>query len=227
MRRDQKVLLAVALTSVALWAVPGLNFLIVPLTYLNTHLHELCHALAAMATGGAVQHILVHADGSGVTPVAGGALFAVASAGYVGTSVIGGACVLAASSSRGAKSLMLGLAVAFGLSLLLFVRGDLVGIASGFVWAVGFASVWHKGSADVQRWVGQFVGVQLCLTSLQSFSFLFQASAMPGVASDATNMQEATGIPAMFWAALWATVALLTVGATLKAAWRNRPGPEA
>ena len=227
MKKDQKLLLLIAAASVAVWFVPALNWLVMPLTYLNTHLHEFCHAVAAELTGGQAMHILVHADGSGVTPSRGGVLIAIASAGYVGTAVLGGLFVLVASTAKRARHLMLGLAVTLGFSVLLFVRGDLVGLASGVLWAATFAILWFRGQPTALRWVGQFIGVQLCLTSLQSFSVLIRASTVSGINSDASIMQDATGVPAVFWAVLWAGIALAVVVTTLYGAWHAKPSQDA
>ena len=65
LRRDQWTLLGASLASVALWATPLLRPFALPLIYLNTHIHELCHAVTTIATGGAVENIIVLGDGSG------------------------------------------------------------------------------------------------------------------------------------------------------------------
>jgi len=55
------------------------------------------------------------------------------------------------------------------------------------------------------------LAVQSCLCSLQGVWILLLQSmgAFPGTWSDATNMAQMTGIPAMFWGVWWA---LFSVG---------------
>ncbi len=97
LRQDQMALLWASIATVVCWVVPVLNLIALPLEYLNAQTHEMCHAIVTILTGGHVVEINVHSDGSGVTPVFGGMMPLVASAGYVGASII---CVLIILFSR-------------------------------------------------------------------------------------------------------------------------------
>lgn len=220
LRRDQKTLLAAAVLSLVLWAIPVLRLVALPLVYLNTHLHELCHALTALATGGHVKEILVFADGSGVTPVSGGSLLLTASAGYVGSAVIGGLVVAGARTAKAAATILWTVGVVIGLAVLMFVRGDIVGLVSGVFWAL---LLWFLGKslkADHAVFAAQFLGVQLALTSLQSLLVLLRISVGMEAMSDAQILQGVTGIPAVFWATAWSLLGLAAIGASLSSAWK-------
>lgn len=219
LRRDQKTLLWAVGASVATWVWEPLRWALLPLVYFNTHVHEFGHALAAVLTGGSVSHILVFADGSGVAHIGGGFGLAVASAGYVGSTLAGCAMVVAARDpARAGRALM----VAFGLllaSMVLFVRGDGVGLASGVLW---LAALWlgARGlKGERAQFAAQFLGVQLAFTSFQSFAALFYVAARLDGHSDAKIAEQMTGIPDVFWAGLWALVALGLVGASMRRAW--------
>ncbi|MCW5942131.1 MAG: M50 family metallopeptidase [Fimbriimonadaceae bacterium] len=218
LRSDQKLLLLAGLVALAVWASPNARPFLLPLVYLNTHLHEFCHALAGWLSGGHPHYILVNADGSGVTPTSGGSLALVAAAGYVGTSVIGALMVLMAASERGAKQALSVMAAALMVSLVLLVRGDGVGLAAGVVWIVLTLLMARFLKRDTAVFAAQFLGLQLCLTSGEAFSTLFQVSTV-GMASDAQIMADNTAIPAIVWASAWFLFSSLAVLAALKTAW--------
>lgn len=218
LRKDQKLLLLAGFLALAAWATPAAHAFLLPLIYLNTHLHELCHALAGWISGGRPDYILVNADGSGVTPTAGGSLILVASAGYVGTSIIGGLMILMAADERGAKTALGLLAGSLAISMVLLVRGDAIGLAAGVGWVVLSLVLARCLRQDAAIFATQFLGLQLCLTSGEAFASLFQVSAR-GMHSDAQIMAGASGIPAVAWAMGWFLFSSLAVLAALRTAW--------
>lgn len=217
---QKAALLGATAISASAWFVPAIAWVLRPIQYLNTHIHELCHALAASATGGQAEKILVHANGSGETPVLGGLMPIVASAGYVGAAAIGALLIAAGRDEKRARALLCTLAVLLGVSLLVWVRGDVVGLLWGLFWAValGACAAFLRGRVAV--FTVQFVGVQQCLNALLALSALLEISYATDVQSDATNMQSATGVPAMVWAIVWAAVGIALVIAALRHAWR-------
>ena len=213
-------LLGATAVSATAWFVPAIASVLRPIQYLNTHVHELCHALAATATGGEAQKILVHSNGSGETPVLGGITLIVASAGYVGAAAIGAVLIAFGRDEKQARALLGGISGLLALSLLVWVRGDLAGVAWGAFWAVtlGACAIFTRGQASV--FAVQFVGVQQCVNALLALTTLLEVSYGTDVQSDAMNMQNASGIPAIVWAAVWAAIGLLLVVAALRRAWR-------
>lgn len=215
----QIALLGAGLVSAGAWAVPLLRTLFLPLLYLNTHLHELCHALAAHLTGGSAMAIYVYANGSGLTPVLGGVLLVVASAGYVGASVVGAGMILGGRTPGGAKTVLRALAVALALSTVLFVRGDTVGLFAGILWVGGLwlMSTYLKDRALL--FAAQFLGLQQCLNSLQSLYDLLRISAGGSGHSDAGLMASRSGIPAIVWAVAWCALSLMAIGLAVRRTW--------
>lgn len=212
------LLLAMGVTLVA-WMIPLAGQVLLPLQYLNTHLHEFCHAIVAICTGGQVEGISVFRDGSGVTPVAGGWLLFVASAGYVGAAVGGAMVILFSRHEPGARLTLRILALLLLASMVLWVRHDAWGVISGIFWIVALAGL-SVLNGKALLFAAQFIGVQQCLSSFQSLFTLLKISAVGEGQSDATLMANATHIPALIWTLLWCGLSLALVTAGLRRAWR-------
>ena len=223
LRKDQRLLIWASVASLAVWAVPFLRPVLLPLIYFNTHIHELCHALAAVVTGGSAYPILVSADGSGVTVTIGGSPFLLATSGYVGSAIVGGLLIFGSRSVEGAKKMLWVAAGFIALSMVFFVRGETVGVLAGLGWLAALVAmaVWLKGDAKI--FAVQFLGIQQCLTSVYAFLTLLAITSSSRGHSDATNMEKATHLPAMFWAVVWLLTALAAMGFAIKASWANRP----
>jgi hypothetical protein len=218
----QVTLLVAALISLVLWVVPYFGFALLPLVYLNTHLHEFSHALVAALSGGDVGTIHVFANGSGVT-MASGSPILVNAAGYLGATIIGGLMILGSRTERGAAITLRTIAVVLLFSLVFWVRGDLVGVVSGFAWMILLFALPSMTKGRNLVFVAQLLGMQQCLASVQALYVLFRISAYGEPRSDAGNMAQYTGIPAIFWAMLWGAIGLGVLYATLRSAWKVRP----
>lgn len=229
LRRDQKLLLWAGALSLALWAVPFLRPFGLPLLYLNTHIHEIGHALMAHLTGGEAHFIQVFPDGSGLAQVAGGSEILVAKAGYLGAAFAGGALIVAAGTEKGAKWGLLTVAAVLAASQLLWVLpgGSLFGLLSGIFWAAACALMGTKLAGGALVFAAQFVGLQQCLHSFQSLLDLITINTMAQVPNDAVHLQQVTGVPALVWSLLWTVVAVLVLIASLKSAWSPKRGPRA
>lgn len=223
MRPHQTALLLAALVSIVGFFVPVVGAALLPLRYLNTHLHELGHALVAIGTGGAIERILVFGDGSGVTPVAGGFLPLVASAGYLGAAAAGAAIVWAMRSERGARTALGVTGFALAASLALFVRGDLVGVVSGALWAVALLVAARTLRGSTLLFVTGLIGLQQGLNALRSLLELLQIAASSETHSDALLMQQTTRVPAFVWAGVWGACGLAVVALTVRRAWGPLP----
>lgn len=226
LRPHQLALITACIISVALWFLPFLRWATVPLQYLNTHIHEAWHALATVATGGMVSHIEVHANGNGETLTMGGIGFLISSAGYVGASLVGAAIIASARSPKAAKTTLTLLGIAIAYALVVWVRRDVFGIASAAVWIVALWAMAYRLKNDHLVFAAQFLGVQQCLNSIQSLFFLVKISGFGATQSDAGNMQNATGIPAIVWSVLWCAVSFALMIWALRFSWRSSPSPE-
>lgn len=222
LKPHQAALLVAGVASAVLWAVPYVQFLTLPLIYLNTLIHEICHALAAMVVGGRVQGIWVFGSGGGQTPVAtpgGLSILLVASAGYVGATLIGASLILLGRNGKAARNLLWTIAGVLLLAMVLWVRGDEIGIASGIFW---IALLWAGGrylSGPYAIFAVQFLGLQQCLNALQSVYTLLEISAFTEGQSDARLMEQASMVPAIVWAVLWGLLSLVLVAMAFRRSW--------
>jgi hypothetical protein len=207
MKQHQKQLLIAIFAVLILQVLPFGGIVALPFVYLNTHVHDLCHAFAAVATGG--------------TPISGGWIMVLAPAGYIGSTLIGGAMILAARTAKGAKNVFLVAAALLSISCILYVRGDLVGLISGWGWCAVLWLGWQKLSSEKVILAAQFMGALQCINSFHAFSDLIKISATGSQPTDAALMQQATAIPAMVWAVIWGVFSLAILGQTLRTAWKS------
>lgn len=219
LRPHQKTLVIACLLTIAGFMVPFLREVLLPVMYLNTHLHELSHALMTKLTGGEVTKIIVNADGSGETPVLGGQIFLIASAGYVGSSIFGAVMIALGNLEKSAKHALSALAILLALSMVVWVRGDSTGIIAGLAWIVILAGIVSFVKGRPLMFVCQFLGLQMCLNSLMSVFALVQLTVATEVHSDASILENLTGIPSIFWALIWSMMSVALVVWTLKKSW--------
>ena len=202
--RFAAILLACVALALALWATP----LLLPFRLFVTVIHELAHALAALATGGLVLGIAINLDGSGVTYIRGGNPLLTASAGYVGSSAFGAALLLAARA-RWRRQLLQLLAVGLVVAVLVFFR-QATGIVVALLLAVGFWGLAARGPDWLVALAVYLLAVLNGLYAVVDLLYLLQISG-PAVAatSDAAILQRLTGIPALVWALLWTALSAL------------------
>ncbi|RYG62691.1 hypothetical protein EON77_21905, partial [bacterium] len=126
-RTRRNTLVTAGLAVATLYLIPYGRLALLPAIYLNTHLHELAHAFAALITGGTPVRIIVESSGAGQCLTRGGVPLVISSAGYVGASLLGVAMILVGRSEAGARVVLGGAAGLLTAGMILYVRGDLIG----------------------------------------------------------------------------------------------------
>jgi hypothetical protein len=156
-RRTLWAPLAIGVAVVALWNTP----LVYPLKVLTVMLHEMCHALATLATGGEVKEIKTQWDESGHTLSSGGWAWAIYPAGYLGTALLG---AIAISIRRPAAQRAFMIALGAAYTVLHAMYGNWraldfwVGVGTGaLLIALSFAAEWLCDAAF------NLLGIVLCL----------------------------------------------------------------
>ena len=206
-----KAFLIAITVSIVLPFVPVLSWLLWPFDLLETHLHEMFHAIAGLVTGGQVDHIEVYKTGAGVTLTRGGIVPIIQMAGYLGGSLFGSLMLM---SCRTDKSSVVWLRILGGLVLIsniLWVRGDFVGWPVGFAWPIIILFMGSRLKGQTVIFAAQFLAVQQCLNSLKSLRDLFSVSGS-GMVTDAQLLANDTHIPAIVWASLWMVVSVVGIG---------------
>ncbi len=209
-----KAFLFAMVISIVLPFIPILKWGLLPFDLLNTHLHEMFHAFAALATGGQVDHIEVYKSAEGVTLTRGGISSIILMAGYLGASLFGAIMVIGSRNEKYSKFWLRFLAVLVLVSSTIWVRGDALGWMIGFAWPILilFGSFRLKGQALVVA--AQFLAVQQCLNSIKSLRDLVILSNST-VVTDAQMLANITHIPAMVWAIMWLAVSLFGIGVAM------------
>jgi len=223
-RPQANLLLVAAAISVVLWFIPFAEILTYPFRIFVTFIHEGGHAIAAVLTGNSVASLSVAANASGETYTTQGGLLSqmfVSSAGYVGSMAYGAMLLILIRRSITARAVLIGsAAIVFALTM---IYGVFKPVVSGGVWSgipftlmagtlltVGLIAVAKFASARVASFFVSFLAVQLVLNALLDLKTVFFLSSpfAPAVPTDAMNMANATGIPAIFWAVGWVTLSL-------------------
>jgi hypothetical protein len=223
--RPQAMTLLVAATiSVLLWFIPYAEVVAYPFRIFVTFIHEGGHAIAALLTGNSVSSLSVATNSSGETYSTQGGIISqilISSAGYVGSMAFGALLLTLIRKSVAARIVLLGsgilvfaLTMIYGLFKPLFSGVAWSGIPftllAGSIISVGLVLIARFASARVASFFVSFLAVQCVLNALfdlKTVFFLSSPFALP-VHTDAVNMANATGVPAMFWAIIWIALAL-------------------
>ncbi|HWN10179.1 MAG TPA: M50 family metallopeptidase [Pyrinomonadaceae bacterium] len=223
-RPQANLLLIAAAISVVLWFIPFAEILTYPFRIFVTFIHEGGHAIAAVLTGNSVDSLSVAANASGETYTTQGGLFSqmfVSSAGYIGSMAYGALLLILIRRSIAARAVLIGsagivlaLTIIYGVFKPVIAGGAWAGIPftlmAGTLLSVGLIAVAKFASARLASFFVSFLAVQLVLNALLDLKTVFFLSSpfAPAVPTDAMNMANATGVPAIFWAVSWITLSL-------------------
>jgi Peptidase M50B-like len=209
-------LLIGALVVAALGSTPIGQVALYPFSLFVTLVHEACHAVAAIVTGGTVVNLRVSSDLSGLTITAGGLAPVVASAGYVGAAVVG--ALVIAMPRRASRLSLVGLTLVPAATLVFFHPATLFTA----VWCGAFATllllgVWFLSPSWLIP-IQMFLGLEIGLNAIRD---LITALVITGTSShirtDADLMSSALFLRPLVWVTVWTALS----GAVLIAAvWR-------
>jgi hypothetical protein len=221
-RPQATALLIAAAISIGLWFIPYAEVLTYPFRIFVTFIHEGGHALAALVTGNSVQSLSVAMNASGETYTTQGGFFSqvlVASAGYLGSMAFGALLLVLIRKAIAARVVLLGSALLIlGLTIIYGVikpiwSGAFSGIPftliTGSLLTVGLVALARFASSRGATFFVSFLAVQCVLNALLDLKTVFFLSTpfAPSVPTDAMNMANATGIPAILWAIVWIAIA--------------------
>jgi hypothetical protein len=207
---QNRALVVALLASLLLWNLPFGGVVLYPFKLLATWMHELSHGIVMLATGAGFDRMAVYQDTSGYayshgTPGAFG-MALVASAGYMGTSLIGAALLVVGRTERGARTALAVLGGALLLSVALWVRNDF-GMGVILATGVAFAAAAAFAGESVAAFLLNFVAAQACINAVLDIRVLFRANLVVDgevmAQSDAHNMADATFGAYWLWAGVW------------------------
>lgn len=237
-RPQVRTLLIATLITLALWFLPYVNILTYPFRLFVTFIHEGGHALAAVLTGSSVQSLSVAIDTSGLTETLtpqGGffSRFFISSAGYLGTIAFGALLLWLVRRQVKARVVLVGSAIVIlGLTVIFGFIAPLTNLSlqpftvlSGIALSVGLlAAAKYFGLRTANFLVG-FLAVQCVLNAVFDLKSVLWMSVASSEPTDAMNMAQATGVPAIVWSLIWIGVAVLILSTAMRAYAVSRERP--
>ncbi|KAF9005917.1 peptidase M50B-like-domain-containing protein [Cyathus striatus] len=209
------VIIAMAVVIFGFWNVPVVRNCINPLKLFTIGWHELCHITAAILSGGRILKITIDPHVGGATIVEGGRPTFILSAGYIGSTLLGGAFILAGWDTLVAKILSFVLGV--GLIMPLVLVRDKLTILLTFCYEGLMIGFWFVDHGQALRWYCLFIGVMnilfvICTCLFYSSHSPYMIALLGDVADDRffhkTNDSDATQFSILYpriGAHLWAT----------------------
>jgi len=195
-----------------LWNIPQLDFLLYPVRLFVTFVHESGHGLAAIITGGHFERLDIFTNGSGVALTAGGSRLLILPGGYIGAALFGAVLFYAANTIPHSRfiSALLG-AVIIVVTVLftgLLTTAFFVGLAMGGILIV----LGTRANDDINLILLNVLAMLTGLNAVLDLIFLVgnTNASIGSVRNDAAQFSAefAPLIPAAFWAALWALIAV-------------------
>ena len=231
-RPQASLLLVAAAISIVLWFIPFAEVLTYPFRIFVTFIHEGGHAIAALLTGNSVESLSIATNASGETYTTQGGTISqmfVASAGYLGSMAFGAFLLVLIRRAIAARVVLIGSAgLVFALTLIYgLIKPAISGVVSsalpftilaGTLLTVGLVLVARYASARLATFFVSFLAVQCVLNALLDLKTVFFLSSpfAPSVPTDAVNMANATGIPALAWSVIWIVMAVGILGLAMR-----------
>lgn len=210
LRQQEQALILALLVSLGLWSLPFGGFVLYPFKLLSTWVHEMFHGIAMMATGAGFSRLEIFRDTSGIAfqeRGAGGLVVAViASAGYMGAALLGGFLLVITQRWHRPRVVLLALALALGLSLLLWVSNDF-GQGVVAIGAIALLVLARFAPERVVLLLATFLAAQACINAVLDIRVLFRPVLVIDDKivqfSDAQSMAAATFGSPELWAGFW------------------------
>lgn len=211
--------LAIVVLSLVLASVAWDSVVLYPVKLFSTLCHESGHAVMALISGGHVQQIVIRPDGSGVTFTQGGIRFLTVSGGYLGSAFFGALLLWCGSRPWLGTVIHRVVALVLGVGLVLFVREPFTLLYSlvlaGFFWHV-MERLSPQRRRDVLMCLGTVTGLLAVVDLRDMLGWgLNGAGHGQNAVSDAQQMQQMTGLPALVWSLLWTVGAAALMGLAL------------
>lgn len=206
--RDLWLSAAIALGLAVAWQTQ----FVTPIKILIVFFHEASHLLTALATGGEVLEMRIEPMQGGSVLSRGGSPFLIASAGYLGSLLIGAGLLLLATFTRADRWIMAGLALLVAWLSLQYIKGSyglLFGCGTAVVMALCAWAGPHRLNDVLLRVIGL---VSLAYVPLDIWS---DTLARSHLLSDARILANLYGGSTWLWGGLWLLISIVVVAWTL------------
>ena len=191
---------------IGIWALWDTAF-VYPLKVFVVLLHEVSHALAAVATGGSVERIVLNVNQGGAAYTIGGNPFITLSAGYLG-SLLWGVLFVMLGFSRLLRPRWIVSAVGV---FVLFTTAFVVRNPFGLFFGMAFGGALLVSAKYLSQRTNRILLLVLGLTSTLYAILDIKSDVLsrPNLRSDAAMLYEMTGVHTIVWGFLWIAIALL------------------
>ena len=186
-----------------------------PFTLFTTWIHECSHAVMVVLMGGSVASITIQPDTSGLTrslmPAARVAQGLVASAGYLGASLVGCLLMTATRIEKRARPILWSLGAFMLLTVIFWMRNPF-GALAVMVCGITLCVLARHASGGLFHFVLSVLAIQVALNAVYDIRILFLVNGP----SDAQTMARLFLVPAWFWAGLWMAASVAMLAWTLR-----------
>jgi hypothetical protein len=210
-------LVALMVPLTLLWS----TWVVWPLKILVVFFHELSHGLAAILTGGSIDHIEVVKEQGGLCVARGGNRFLTLSAGYLGSLIWGGLALLLSSRTRRDRWVTVTMSGLILLATVIWVR-PIFSFGFGFHLLAGLAIllIGILLPESVNDIFLKVFGLASCLYVIPDI--WSDTMARSYQRSDARMLAEMTHVPTVIWGGFWIIVALALAALFLAKSCRTR-----
>lgn len=199
-----------------------------PLKIFTVFLHELGHSLMAVVFGSGIQSIRINPDESGYAitqPDGWFSAFMIANGGYMGSLLF--ALLILYLKRTPYKKYILGTAAIVLLGISLKFADSFFTLLYSFAFAAGVLALYMLQNDKLNDWVIDIIGissvayaiydtfVDTILLQINIQLHLIQGWKGQQPMTDAFQLSQMTGLPAMVWGIIWLCVSLAAVNALL------------
>lgn len=195
------------------------TYALFPIKLFVVLLHEISHGIAAVLTGGSIKAIQISMKLGGHCITRGGNEFAVASAGYLGSLLLGSTFFITSYDFKLSKIVCTFFAGLFIIITASFISSDLGIIFTLLISAFLIVSPRFFNPA-VHTFIIRLTGI---LSAFYVFvdikdDLLLNSSRI----TDATSLEIATGISSLYWGLIWITITGITIFYLIKYGIKNK-----
>jgi hypothetical protein len=219
-------LIGAAIATIALWQVPGGNYILYPFTILASWFHEMAHGLMAFLLGGKFDRLIIFPNGSGIAYYSGPLFLEpistvlVAATGPMGPPLAGAGLIVASRNPKASSMILKFFGIFMIFSALVWIR-SLFGFVAIFVMGSYVLGMSFVRSEGLRNFAVQFLGVQACVATYVQIDYLFSYSAGPLGISDTGRIQQIILLPYWFWGAIIAAGSIFILVTSLRFACRK------
>jgi hypothetical protein len=219
-------LIGAAIATIALWQVPGGNYILYPFTILATWFHEMAHGLMAFLLGGKFDRLIIFPNGSGIAYYSGPLFLEpistvlVAATGPMGPPLARAGLIIASRNPKASSMILKFFGIFMIFSALVWIR-SLFGFVAIFVMGSYVLGMSFVRSEGLRNFAVQFLGVQACVATYVQIDYLFSYSAGPLGISDTGRIQQIILLPYWFWGAIIAAGSIFILVTSLRFACRK------